>query len=119
MADEKNADLFDPRGLQGDGKCEMVIFANGNKVIQRFDRPMLFIAYDLQNVGPVVNRLIGAIREAGGQPVIEMPRRQISREKREALVTRATHVFRSMTEKRQSPKDVARHVVDSILSAID
>lgn len=119
MADEQNQDLYDPKALQGEGNCEMVIFANNGMVIQRFERPMLFVAYEPKNMGEIVNRFLGAVKEAGFTPVINMPRRSISKEKREALVTRALHVYRSMTEKHQHPADVARHVVDSVLSAIE
>jgi hypothetical protein len=50
---------------------------------------MLFVAYDAQNLGRSSNRFLGAIKEAGFTPVINMPRRKISKEKRDALVTRA------------------------------
>jgi hypothetical protein len=117
MADAK--DLYDPKALQGEGKCEMVVFAHHTHVIQRFERPMLFVAYEPANVGSLVNELLKAAKEAGGEVIINMPRRKISREKRNALVTRALHVYRSMTEKNRHPADVAKHVVDSVLSAIE
>jgi hypothetical protein len=79
--------------------CDMVIFANGSRVIQRFSRPMLFVDYDAQNLGPIIDRFLGAIKEAGFTPVINMPRRQISKEKRDALITRAIHVYRSMSRR--------------------
>lgn len=120
MADERFQDLFDPRALAGDdGMTEMVIFAHHGKVIMRFARPMLFIAFDPKNMGEVLNRAIACCKEAGGEVVINLPKRRISQEKRDALITRATHVFRSMTEQRKAPAYVAQHVVDSILSAID
>lgn len=113
-------DLFDPAALQGDeGKAEMVIFAHSGKVIQRFSRPMLFVAYDAANAAELANKFLNCAKDCGAQIVLNLPRRKISKEKREALVTRATHVFRSMTEKSRPPADVARHVVDSILSAIE
>lgn len=112
-------DLYDPRALQGDGKCEMVVFAHHTKIIQRFDRPMLFVAYEQENVGTLVNALLQAAKDAGGEVVINMPKRKISKEKRETLIFRALHVHRSMTEKHRPPADVAAHVVDSVLSALD
>lgn len=120
MADERFQDLYDPRALQGnDGITEMVLFAHNGKVIQRFARPMLFVAYDPTNMGEIVNRILACVREAGAEVVINMPRRKISKEKRDALVTRAYHVHRSMTEQNRPPMDIAKHVVDSVLSAID
>ena len=120
MADERFPDLLDLRVLQGDdGMTEMIVFPHNGKVIQRFARPMLFVAYDPKNIGEIVNRVLACVKETGHEVVINMPRRTISREKRDALVTRAVHVHRSMTEQKRAPKDIARHVVDSILSAID
>lgn len=119
MADERLQDLYDPRALQGDGQVEMVIFAHNTKVIMRFEKPMLFVAFDPKNMGEILNRTIACIKEAGGEVAINLPKRKISKEKREALVTRATHVYRSMTEQHRPPALVAQHVVDSILSALE
>lgn len=116
----EKVDLFDPRALQGDeGKTEMVLFPHTGKVIQRFARPMLFVAFDPSNAVEVGKKMIDCAVECGAQVTIQVPRRQISREKREALVTRAAHVFRSMTEKNRPPAEIARHVIDSVLSAIE
>lgn len=120
MADERHQDLYDPSALAGDdGMTEMVIFAHNGKIIQRFARPMKFVAYDPKNMGEIVNRILACVEEAGGQVVINMPRRKITKEKREALVTRALHVYRSMNEKNRPPAIIAQHVVDSVLSAIE
>jgi len=118
-ADPK-ADLYDTRALAGnDGITEMVIFEHNGKIIQRFARPMEFIAYDAKNLAEILNRFLGAMKEAGHTPVINMPRRKITKKQRDALVTRAIHVYRSMTEKNRPPAVVAQHVVDSVLSAIE
>lgn len=120
MADERFQDLYDPRALAGDeGITEMVIFAHQGKVIQRFARPMLFVAYDPKNMGEIVNRILACVKESGHDVMINIPRRKISKQKRDALVTRAMHVYRSMTEKNRTPALIAQHVVDSILSEID
>lgn len=113
-------DLFDPRALAGDeGMTEMVIFTHEGKVIQRFARPMLFAAYDPTNAAELANKFLNAAKECGAQIVINVPKRKVSREQREALVTRAIHVYRSMTEQKRHPGDVAKHVVDSILAALE
>jgi hypothetical protein len=118
---EELEDLFDPRALfSGDqGATEMVIFTHEGKVIQRFREPRLWVAYDPSNAAELANKFLDAAKECGAQIVINIPRRQVSPIKRMALITRAMHVYRSMTEKGRPPKDVAQHVVDSILSAID
>lgn len=111
MADEQPRD--------DDGKVEMVIFADQGRVIQRFEKPMIRIAYDPKNVGEVVNGFLAAVKEAGFETIINLPKRKITKAQRDALVTRAVHVYRSMTEQHRPPADVARHVVDSVLSAIE
>lgn len=110
MADEQARD---------DGNTEMVIFADRGRVIQRFKKPMLLVAYDPKNVGEIVNGFLAAVKEAGFETVINLPRRKITKAQRDALVTRAVHVYRSMTEQHKNPKDVAMHVVDSVLAAIE
>jgi hypothetical protein len=113
-------DLYDTRALAGnDGMTEMVIFEHNGKIIQRFAREMLFVAYDPQNVPAIINRLLACLKEAGQTPVINLPRRKITKVQRDALVTRALHVYRSMAEKRRPPGMIAQHVVDSVLSAIE
>lgn len=120
MADEQHQDLFDTRALAGnDGMTEMVIFAHNGKIIQRFARPMLFVAYDPKNMGEILNRMLGAVKEAGHTPVINMPKRKITEKQRQALITRATLVFKSLQEKGRPPSYIAQHVVDSVISAID
>jgi hypothetical protein len=79
---------------------------------------MLFVAYDPQNLGdhePLPRRDQGGGLHAGDQHAAA----QISKEKRDALITRAIHVYRSMTEKNRPPALIAQHVVDSVLSAIE
>lgn len=114
-------DLFDPRALMnGDqGVTEMVIFTHEGKVIQRFRESRLWVAYDPANAAELANKFLNAAKDCGAQIVLNLPKRTIPPHKRMALITRATHVFRSMTEKGRPPKDIAQHVVDSILSAID
>ena len=118
MADPK--DLYNPKALEGnEGMTEMVVFPHNGKIIQRFARPMLFVAYDPKNVGELMNLFLSAAKEGGNEVVINLPRRKISKTRRDALVTRAFHVHRSMTEQKRPPMDIARHVVDSILSEIE
>lgn len=121
MGSEKE-DLFDPALLRepnDGGKTEMVLFPHEGKVIVRYREPRLFVAFDPSNAVDVGKKLIDCAVECGAEVQIQVPRREISKGKRDALITRATHVLRSMTEQRRSPAHIARHVVDSILSAID
>lgn len=112
-------DLFDPSLLRGDGKCEMVIFTHEQKVIQRFDRPMLFVAYDPANMGEIVNRFLGAVKEAGFPIVINMPKRKITREQRDRMTVRALRVYRTLMDKNKPPAVIVQEMVDTLLSMVD
>lgn len=115
-----NTDLFDPAGLQeGEGATDMVLFAHEGKVIQRFAKPMLFVAYDRSNAVDIGKRLIDCAVECGADVRIEVPRRQISKQKRDALIVRCIHLMRSLGEKNRAPTYIAREIVDSLLSAVD
>lgn len=110
-------------GLEGhgDGKVEMIIFpdARTKQVIQRFQKPMLFVSYDLGNVVAVGKQLIDCAAAIGAQITIQVPKRKISREKHQALVARAMHIIRSTQEQGKKPEVVARSVVEQILNSID
>lgn len=107
------------RGAEDDGKTEMIINAEGGKVIVRFREPRLWVAMDPANAVGIGKHLIDCAVDCGANVEIKVPRRKISQEKRDALITRATHVFRSMSERGRPPAAIARHVVDSIMSAIE
>ena len=112
-------DLFDLRLVKGDGKVDMVIFASNGKVVQRFRGTQEWVAFDPPNAVEVGKKIIDCAVECGAKVEIQVPRRSIAPHKRLAMITRATHIYRSMTEKGRPPKDVAQHVVDAILSAIE
>ena len=119
MAVNGHDDLFDPRQLKGDGKTEMVIFDSGGKVIQRFREAVLHVAYDPANAVEIGKKLIDCAVDCGAQVQIKVPKRQITETQRKRLITRATHVFRSLQEKGRPPKHIAQQVVDVILSGIE
>ncbi len=116
-------DLFDPRTLPpGDeGMTEMVVYVHQatKKVIQRFARPMLFVAYDPQNLVPVAGQMLDCCQELGYRIALKVPKRKITEQQRAVLITRTGHILRSQLERGQKPEVIARQVVDTILSAID
>lgn len=113
-------DLYDPAALTGDeGSTEMVLFANSGKVIQRFARPMLFVAYDPGNAVQIGKKLIDCAVECGADVAVEVPRRAISDQKRDTLIVRCEHLMRSCQEKMRSRRYTAKAIVDTILAAID
>lgn len=110
-------------GLEGagDGKTEMIIFPDNRtkQVIQRFQRPMLFVAYDLGNAVPVGKQIIDCAVACGAEVTIEVPPRQISREKKAALEARVMHIIVSTQEQGRKPAFVAKAVVEQILNSIE
>lgn len=117
MADE--ADSLPVKAGTSEGSCEMIIGQSHGKVVQRFQRPMTYVLYEPANAVGVAKTMIDTAVALGANVAIQVPRRNITREQREKLVTRATHVFRSMQEQGKTPAWIARNVVDTILSAID
>lgn len=101
------------------GATEMIIKPEGGKVIIRYREPRLWVAFDPTNAVQIGKHLIDCAVALGAQVEIKVPRRKITREQRERLVTRATHVYRSLQEQNRTPAQIARNVVDTILSAID
>ena len=106
-------------GLQGDGKTEMALWAEGGRVIIRYPMPMLWVAFDPSNAVAIGKKIIDCAVECGARVTIAVPRRQISEQKHQALIARAMHVIRSQQEKHRRPEVVARNVVDSIIAAIE
>jgi len=101
------------------GASRMAIGPEEGKVCIRFPEPRLWVAIDPPNAVLMAKHMIDCAVACGHKVTLQLPRREVSREKREALVARAMHVIRSTQEQHKSPATVARSLVDSILSAID
>lgn len=101
------------------GKTEMILHVEGGRVVIRFREPRLWVAFDPPNAVQVGKNLIDCAVQCGARVEIQVPRREVSMEKREALTARAMHIFRSMSDKGRPPAVIARHVVDSILASIE
>lgn len=116
-------DLYDPRSLPAgdEGMTEMVVFPHPatRKVIQRFARPMLFVAYDPANVVPVAKQMIDIAVSLGAHVMIQTPKRKITEQNRAVLITRVGHILRMQLEQGKKPEVMSRNVVDTILSYID
>lgn len=116
-------DLYDLSTMPpGDeGMTEMVVFPHPRtrKVIQRFARPLEFIAYDPQNVPPIAGAMLDACQDLGFKVALKVPKRKITEEQRAVLITRVGHIMRTQLEQNRHPATIARNIVDTILSAID
>ena len=119
MANGNGEDHLLPVQEAVDGKTELIIKPEGGKVIMRFQKPMLWIAFDPSNAVGIGKHLIDCAVECGANVTIQVPRREISREQRDRLIARAILTLKSLTEKGKPPSVIALHVVDTILSAID
>lgn len=121
MADP--VDLFDPRTLPAgdEGKTDMVIFVHQGtkKVIQRFARPMEFVAYDPQNLVPIAGQMLDCCQELGFTVSLKVPKRKITEQDRAVLITRVGHILRTHLERGAKPEAMSRNVVDTVLSYID
>lgn len=111
--------ILPPAGQEDDGKTEMAIQPERGKIVVRFREPRLWVVLEPSNAVEIGKHLIDCAVECGANVTIEVRRRQISQEKREALVARTMHVTRSMQDKHRPPAIVAQAVVDCILAAID
>ena len=111
--------ILPPPGQADDAKTEMAIQPEAGKVVVRFREPRHWVVMDPANAVQIGKHLIDCAVACGAEVTIQVPRREISREKREALIARTMHVTRSMQEKHRPPAIVAQAVVDSILAAID
>lgn len=115
------ADLFDISSLpQGDeGMTEMVVFLHPRRrqVIQRFARPMLFVAYDPVNAANVGKQMIDVAVEGGAQVTIEVKKRQVSDKQRAVLITRVDHILKNLLERGRPRHHIAQQLVDTILTS--
>ena len=116
-------DPFNTLGLLGDGKTNMLVFDEHvrgvHRVIQKFEKPMAWVAYDPSNAVAVGKQFIDSAVACGAHVEIKVPKRKITEHQRLALITRVGHMLRSMMEQNKPLPNQARQVVDTILSAID
>jgi hypothetical protein len=115
----KNNGELGPDAFEVDGNVQMAVGQRNKKIVIQFQRPMSFIVIDPPNAVALANQFLDLAKACGFEVVLNLPKRKISKEQRDRLCTRATHVFRSLQEKNRPPAYIARHVVDTILSAID
>lgn len=112
-------ELLDPKALEGEGATEMVCFPHRGRVIVRYREPRLWVGFDAGNAVEFAKRMIDCAVECGASVMVQVPRRKITPLQRDRLINRAVMIFRNLDERGKSPAYIARHVVDSILSAID
>ena len=112
-------DLFDTSRLEGDGTAEMVVFERDGSVIMRFHEPREWVKFDRDNAALVGKEIIDVAVEAGAVVEIKVPKRPITEEDRTKLIYRVDNIMRSMQEQNKRPMDIARSIVDSVLSEID
>ena len=98
---------------------EIAIGQKAGKVVLRFFRPIPEVHFDPVNAVEIARQMIDIAVACGAKVTIEVPKRKITKAQRDKLVTRATHVFRSLSEKGRAPAYIAKHVVDTILSDVD
>lgn len=114
-----NNGLGDDVVTTNDGNVDIALGQRGGKVVLEFFKSIDSVTFDPANAVILARQMIDIAVACGANVTIEVPRRKITKEQRNKLVSRATIVFRSLIEKGKTPAVIARNVVDTILSAID
>lgn len=103
------------------GKVEMTIFHEYGQVIQRFRRPMLFVAYDPPNAKAVACALTDAAFEAAHEPkpAGESVKSALIERHHDVLVPRIALMLQGLREdKKLSDGYVAEQLVSTIFHEI-
>lgn len=98
--------------------ANMQIMDRGGTVVIAFDRPVESIDLDPETARQAAETIARAAYTCryGIEP--QKNTSVIAQEKRMLLVTRVSHIIRSMQEKNKLPGVIASHVVDQILQEI-
>lgn len=112
-----------PAQQNDSGKVDMIItpwlHRQQKIVVIRYEAPRYWVGLEPKNAAEMAKLLLDAAQQQGANIQLSMPRREVTKDQRDRLIVRATQVFRSLAEKRRPPAEIARQVVDSVLSAID
>lgn len=112
-----------PAQQNDSGKVDMIIapwLHRGEKlVVIRYEMARHWVGLEPTHAAEMAKLLLDAAAQQGANIQLSMPRREVTRDQRDRLIVRATQVFRSLQEKGRPPAEIARQVVDTVLSAID
>lgn len=89
------------------------------RIVLAFAEPTKWIALDPTNAVRVAKDMIDKAAELGAKVYLQIRKPPLSAVKHQALVTRTHIVMKNQLEKNVDPKQVARQLVDIILSAAD
>ena len=105
-------------GTGGDGQSEVGVLAERGKVILRFPKPMLWVAFDVTGARNVADAMTAEADRI--QRLITRPERMAyaANRMRAKLITRVTLMLTSMERDRKKPAYQAAHVVDQVLQAV-
>jgi hypothetical protein len=108
-----------PDAVKAHGNVEIAVGEMNGKVALKFFKPVDIVVFDPKNAVDIAKQFLDIAQACGANITLQVPKRKISKERRDLLINRAYHVYRSLTEKGRPPKYIAKEVVDSVLSAID
>lgn len=104
-----------------DGMCQMVILIGDGKVIQRFDRPMHYVAYEPDNAERVSMALADAAFEAyhGLKPAGNALKADLIDRHRTTLTQRVSLILGTVRgDKKKSNGMIARDIVEVMLKEV-
>jgi hypothetical protein len=104
-----------------DGSVQMVIRLEDSKVVQRFERPMLFVKYDPRNAVDIAKALTGLAFEAdtGLKPVGETLKADLVQKHRDVLIPRISLMLNSLREdKLKSNGQIALSIMDAVCGEV-
>lgn len=97
---------------------EIAIGVDEGRVVMKFPEPKQWIALDPENCRLIAEAMSRAAEEcATGRPA-GVPGSPISDMTRLKLITRVTHIVRSMKDQHKAPQFIAAAIVDVILSEV-
>lgn len=104
--------------LVGESVDSFAVGQLNGKVVLTFPQPIRWLAIAPENAGPLGEQLarLSYHIKTGRDP--NQAQSIITAEIRNRLVTRITHVIRSMDERKRLPGHIASEVVDIILSEV-
>ena len=105
-------------GGGGDGPTEIGVLSERGKVILRFPKPMLWVAFDVTGARNVADAMTAEADRIKRLLTPAERSKYAATRLRNKLITRVTLMLTSMERDRKKPAYQAAHVVDQVLQAV-
>jgi len=109
-----------------DKSTNIAIGIHNGKVVIHWHQPTTQISFDPQNAFEFGEQMARTAHKArfgedapsDGSYLAQQVRQRLTEDLRDRMVTRVVHIIRSQQERKKSPADVARSVVDVIFAEV-